>query len=100
MKRGIGFAAALVAGLVGGTISRYISPVSALAQGKTAPAAEIRAQSFVLVDSSDQTVGTFTTTPRANARGVTTGSRIVLRDKNGREIWSAGGVGVVPVSER
>ena len=100
MKRGIGFIVALAAGLLGGTISRYISPASAFAQGQTAPAAEVRAQSFVLVDSSDQTVGTFTTTPRMNARGVMTGSRIVLRDKIGREIWSAGSVGVVPVSER
>ena len=101
MKRGIGFAVGLVAGFLGGTISRYISPVSAFAQGQTAPAAEVRAQSFVLVDSSDQTVGTFTVASRANARGVTTGSpRIVLRDKTGREIWSAGSVGVVPISER
>ena len=100
MKRGLGFAVALVAGLAGGIISRYISPVSAFAQAPAAPAAEVRAQSFVLVDSSDQTVGTFTVASRANARGVTTGSRIVLRDKTGREIWSAGSVGVVPISER
>ena len=73
---------------------------------------EIRAQSFTLVDGQNRTIGTFTTQtssgvfaplpppppgapqgapppapPRGRGPEVT---RIVLRDSNGREIWSAG----------
>ncbi len=109
-------AIALVAGLLGGIIPQYISPSTAFAQNQTPPTTEVRAQSFVLVDQSDQTVGTFTTEPvpgtvrrifrtpgpdsQQGAPIVQRPMRIVLRDRNGRELWSAGGSVMQPLSER
>jgi hypothetical protein len=65
---------------------------------------EVRAQSFTLVDSSDHALGVFTTESASRAvnsyMGEPTPVRIVLRDSKGREIWSAGGSGIRPVTER
>jgi hypothetical protein len=107
---------ALVAGLLGGMATRYISPSTAFAQSQTPATKDVRAQSFVLVDQSDQTVGTFTTEPvpgtvtkilrvpgpdgQQNAPIVQRTMRIVLRDRKGRELWSAGGSVTQPLSER
>ena len=75
---------ALFAGILGGTLTRYITPPSAFAQNdQSAATKEIRAQSVTLVDYLNRTVGTFTVAP--------VGRRIVLQDSQGREIWSAGG---------
>ena len=105
---------ALLAGLLGGLVTRYITPSVAFAQDKTPVTNELRAQSFTLVDSSNRTVGTFSV---EEVRQLTfmklkrSGSfesymkesesqsaylkdhpplmRVVLRGSNGQEIWSA-----------
>ena len=111
---------ALAAGLAGGMLNRFIATPAAHAQTLQQPPtagasvvpwnAEVRAQSFVLVDSANRTIGTFTSDPPPSTRSPTmpNGSvvtiprptRIVLRDQSGREIWSAGGTGIHPASER
>jgi hypothetical protein len=91
MKSYLLIALALLAGVSGGLLSRYIAPPAAYAQNKQPPTAEIRALRFVLVDFADRPIGTFTT--EAN-------SRIVLRDNSGRVIWRAGGSGLLPATER
>jgi hypothetical protein len=52
-------ALALSAGLVGGLLSRYITPEPVHAQGQTIAPKEIRAQSFVLVDEKGFPRGIF-----------------------------------------
>jgi len=81
---------ALAAGLLGGLISRYVSPVAAFAQAQTQR--EIKAQSFVLIDDQGNIVGTF----RPSADRTPT---VILLDRNGREIWRAG-VSAKVLSER
>jgi hypothetical protein len=103
MNRTFTVALALAAGFVGSLLTRYIAPPAALAQTQTPVAKEIRAQSFTLVDSSDHVAGTFTVesvnrVPQSPSQFPP--QRIVLRDFNGREIWSAGGNAIRPVSER
>lgn len=101
---------ALAAGLLGGLISRVTLPSVHAQNPQLAPVppppavtGEVRAQSFTLVDGADRTIGTFTVAPgdlwigrdgRVNSQG-----RIVLRDPQGREIWSAGGSLIKPLSE-
>lgn len=105
----------VAAGLFGGLLTRYVAPPAAFAQNQTA-IKEIRAQSFTLVDSSNRVVGTFTsdadgppavaapapgsTTPPPLRRPAAGKSRIVLRDSDGREIWSAGEAQIRPLSQR
>jgi hypothetical protein len=90
-------ALALAAGLLGGMLTRYIAPPSAHAQNP-APA-EIRAQSFVIVDQSDHAVGTFSVAAGPlGPFGRPIFPRIVLKDFNGRDIWSAGGSGLQPLT--
>ena len=104
---------ALAAGLLGGQLTHYIAPSAAFAQVQAPPSPvpgvpnnrpitrEIRAQSFTLVDQADHTVGTFTVEPAPLVRrDFKVGARIVLRDSYGREIWSAGGSAIQPLSER
>ena len=119
MNKTLSIFLALFAGLVGGLLTRYMAPAVAFAQDQAPAAKEIRAQSFTLVDSLDQAVGTFTyealpgrvmafsqgqqspdVQALERALRARTPSRIVLRDANGREIWSAGGSVVRPLSER
>jgi hypothetical protein len=120
MNKNLTVVLALVAGLLGGLLTHYVVPPAAFAQDQTPPITkEIRAQSFTLVDASGRTAGMFTTEPVPGATGpflhlrqnpqspnnqfVPEGPvpmRIVLRDSNGREIWSAGGSVIRPLSER
>jgi hypothetical protein len=117
MNKSFTVALALVAGVMGGVLTRYIVPPVALAQNQAPTTKEIRAQSFTLVDPSDRAVGTFTYEPALRSRGNILPSpqflpnnqniperpmpmRIVLRDSSGRELWSAGGSGIQPLSER
>jgi hypothetical protein len=103
MNRTLTVALALAAGFVGALLTRYITPPAASAQNQTPVAKEIRAQSFTLVDSSDRVAGTFTVEPVnrvPQAPNQLPPQRIVLRDFNGREIWSAGGNAIRPLSER
>ncbi|HEY7390991.1 MAG TPA: hypothetical protein VH640_20910 [Bryobacteraceae bacterium] len=85
---------AFVAGMAGAAVMHYAAPTLALAQDQTPVTKEIRAQSFALVDASNNVVGTFTSEP---VQGVTirwpgtpskVPSHIVLRDPNGRVIWT------------
>ena len=113
MNKTLTLALGLGAGLLGGLLTRYIAPPAAHAQDHAAVTKEIRAQSFTLVDEFDHTAGTFTYEPSPGKRiivrhqgpeGTTerlVSGRIVLRDSNGREIWSAGGNALIrPASER
>ena len=118
MNNKLVIALALVAGLVGGLLTRYVAPPSAFAQNQAPVTKEIRAESFTLVDPSDRTVGTFTAEPdvsgiqlfiqpgpssRLNTpqlRPTVFPTRIVLRDSKGREIWSAGGSSIRQLSAR
>ncbi len=103
---------ALLAGLAGGMATRYIAPPVAFAQDQSSVTKEIRAQSFTLVDSTDQVVGSFAAEPIPNRfRSIITNRgpnptvqrvpemRIVLRDSRGREIWSADSDPVRPLSQ-
>ena len=107
-------AVAVTAGMLGGVLSRYITPPTAFAQDQTPVTKEIRAESFTLVDSTDYAVGTFRAEPLPGSITVQVDPgiplngqsvrrferqemRIVLRDSNGREMWSAGsGVRMLP----
>lgn len=98
---------ALAAGLLGGLLSRYIAPQTALAQNAPNVAKEVRAQSFTIVDASGRVIGTFTADIPLPPPGVVPTPRgrtawpngIVLRDSDGREIWSAG-LTLRPLSQR
>jgi hypothetical protein len=81
MNRTFTLSFALAAGMLGGVLSRYVSPVLAFAQPQTGK--EIKSQSFVLVDDKDNIVGAF----KSSADRIPT---VVLLDRNGREIWRAG----------
>jgi hypothetical protein len=82
---------ALAAGLLGGLLPRYMTPLPVLAQAGT-PQQEIKAQSFVLMDGKNNIVGIF----KPSADRIPT---VVLLDRNGREIWRAG-VSAKVLSER
>jgi hypothetical protein len=79
---------ALLAGLAGGMLTRFVAPAPVFAQARAATPAELRARSFTLTDQYDHAVGTFTSDA----------GRIVLRDGSGREVWSAGGSTLKPLS--
>ena len=108
MNRMLTIALALIAGLTGGLLTRYVAPTTAFAQAPVTN--EIRAQSFTLVDQMDHAIGTFTIDPASISFGTgvlpgtntakdATKTRIILRDSNGREIWSAGS-GIQLLNER
>jgi hypothetical protein len=106
MNRTITVALALAAGFVGALLTRYLAPPPAFAQNQAPPtkvAKEIRAQSFTLVDPLDRVAGTFSVEPLdrfPQSLNQLPSQRIVLRDSNGREIWTAGGNAIRPVTER
>jgi hypothetical protein len=104
---------ALIAGLLGGLLTRYVAPPIAFAQDQTSLVTDIRSQSFTLADSLNRTIGAFTVEPIYGplpaksrfgypplARGSRDGlkqtppkyptqMRMVLRGSDGQEIWSA-----------
>ncbi len=98
MHRNLSLALALVAGLLGGFLSRYISPSAVHAQVQPPNALEIRSQHFIVVDAQGRVVGTFTgaITETPGGRAL---PRIALVDPTGRELWSAGGNGFKELSE-
>jgi hypothetical protein len=92
---------ALAAGLVGSAIMHYIAPPLAFAQDQAPVARDIRAQSFTLVDQANNVIGIFTSEPLPGAQvhvapgssvrvpsPVRVPSHVVLRDQNGRVIWT------------
>jgi hypothetical protein len=98
MHRNLTLALALAAGLLGGFLSRYITPSAVHAQVQPPSALEVRAQRFSVVDAQGRVIGTFTGAimkePSGRAR-----PGITLVDPTGRELWSAGGHGFKELSE-
>lgn len=78
----------IAAGLLGGLLSHYIWTPPVHAQSAESAPKEIRAQSFVLVDSKGVAQGVFSVDESA---GMPT---IKLHNREGQEIWQAGGSGV------
>jgi hypothetical protein len=98
--------AAILAGLTGGMLTRFVAPAPVFAQAPAqvlpgpvpvpalpAVTKEIRAESFTLVDHFGNVAGTFA----AESTGIRRPARIVLRDSQGHEIWSAGGSAIRPL---
>ena len=82
---------ALAAGLVGGLLSRYITP---------AAPSEIQAQSFTLVDATGAVVGSFRPTLTSwGTGGRSKAEGIKLVDPSGQVIWRAGGAMFRPLSQ-
>lgn len=81
MNRKFNLTLALIAGLVGGFASRYLTPISVFAQSQAPIPKEIKAQRFVIVNEEGQALGVFgfdrNGTPMVN-----------LTDQNGRTVWS------------
>jgi hypothetical protein len=103
MNRNMTLILAFGAGLLGGVLSRWITPTPVLAQAQaTLPASatpvpkEIRAQRFTLVGEDGVVLGTFgmDSMMRERVNGKLRGNpTIKLFDESGKEIWSAGGSG-------
>ena len=89
---------AVAAGLAGGLLSHYVWPQPVQAQ---APAPmEVRAQRFILEDSTGKTMGTLSVeVPRSG--GFVRGGvgRIHLFDERGREVWKTPVTGILPATE-
>jgi len=104
MRKSFTAVLALAGGLAGGIVSHYIWPQSAQAQSQTP--AEIRAQSFTLVDQNGNVLGRLFVNRSSTRPGVPESGGIRLFDENGREIWRAGNAsllwknGDTPLSQR
>jgi hypothetical protein len=84
---------ALVAGFLGGTLSRYATPTVAFAEAQSTAPKEIRAQRFTLVDENGTVRGVFAITPvQTNDQNQKGGGDAVIKlyDGSGREVFSAG----------
>jgi hypothetical protein len=90
-------ALAVASGFAGSVLTRYVAPPVSFAQNQTPKAtAEVRAESFILVDSMDHPIATLEAETRRN--GPYAPPRVVLRDANGLVFWTAGGTAVHPLS--
>lgn len=104
MNKKIKIALAVVGGFLAGTLYQR-TPVSVHAQTSAAAPKELRAQSFVFVNSQGVTVGTLlfdeprSGTTRIDEPGLSR-SRIRLVDPSGNEIWSAGGNPIRPLAAK
>ena len=83
----------IAAGLLGGIFSHYIWTQPVQAQNQTPAPKEVRAQSFVVVNEKGETQGVLTFGEPKNGR-----TSVKLFDSNGREIFSAGGSPMRPLS--
>ena len=88
------FLLSLAAGILGGILSHYLWTQPVLAQTQTAPS-EVRAQSFALVNDKGEVQAAFSADEAKGGR-----STVKLLDRNGREIWSAGGPQVRALGSR
>jgi len=90
---------ALAAGFVGSALFHGLTLVSVHAQVPSAPLKEIRAQSFVIVDDSNQALGRFAIRyPSSASRERYEYGYIQLFDSSGNELFTAGGMRARPVS--
>ena len=81
MNRKMNFTLALLAGLLGGVLSRYLIPTPVFAQAQAPAPREIRAQRFVLVNKEGTPLGLMA----VESNGIPV---ITLLDENMRTIWS------------
>ena len=72
---------ALAAGLLGGLLSRYLTPTPVFAQAQAPAPRQIRAQSFVLVNERNTAFGLIGFDPEGLPI-------ITLLDEDGRTLWS------------
>jgi len=85
---------ALAAGLLGGIVSRVALPV---VNAQNPAPREVRATRFVVVDGTDNAIGTFTI---GLSRRTGEGPLVVLPDSFGQEVWRGDeGVTIRPLSE-
>jgi hypothetical protein len=82
-NRALTLALAFAAGLLAGTLSRYVTPTTVFAQAQSTAPKDIRAQRFSLVDEHGTVRGIFAVENDGNAT-------IKLFDGSGREVFSAG----------
>jgi hypothetical protein len=92
MKR-LNLGLSIAAGLLGGVFSHYIWTQPVQAQNQPTVTKEVRAQSFVVVNEKGDVQGVLTFGEPKNGR-----TSVKLFDANGREIFSAGGSAVHPLS--
>ena len=78
---------AISAGFLGGLGASYVRPNVAMAQQQPPEPKTVEAQSFVLLDASNNVVATF---KAARPTRISKGQSVVLVDRDGRELWSAG----------
>jgi hypothetical protein len=87
------FLALGAAAFLGGIVSHFVTPQSALAQDQVPVTSEIRTQSLTLVDPANRPIGTFTSEIHASPNGFNgsrpSATRIVLLDPAGRILWRA-----------
>ena len=81
MTRKLNVILALAAGLLGGIVSRYLTPTAVFAQTQAPVPKEIKAQNFVIVNEDGKTLGVF----GFDRNGT---PMVRLTDENGRTIWS------------
>ena len=81
MNRKVNFTLALAAGLLGGVLSRYLTPTPVFAQAQAPAPREIRAQSFLVVNKQGAPLGRI----GFDSDGL---PNITLVDEDGRTIWS------------
>ena len=72
----------IAAGLLGGVVSTYLRPLAVHAQAT--PPQEIQAQRFTLVNEDGVALGSFCFDKSGRPQ-------IVLRDRAGHDVWTAGG---------
>ena len=92
MNRTMHITLALAAGLLGGLLSRYLTPTPVFAQAQAPAPKEIRAQSFVLVNKQGAPLGRI----GFDAEGI---PNITLVDENGRTILSTKATLLLPSSK-
>lgn len=94
MKK-LNVALSIAAGLLGGVVSHFVwtQPVHAQVQSTSPAPQEIRSQSFVLVDAKGNIQGIFSFGENKDGYPI-----IKLLDGQGRQIWTAGGSGLLTLS--
>jgi hypothetical protein len=118
IKRTLTLTLSLAAGLLGGTLSRYVNPTTMFAQAQSTAPKEIRAQRFTLVDENGKVRGVFAieNLPPVNVVDMEKGAGnavtkqveikgageavIKLFDPSGQEIFIAGSPSMRSLSQR